>query len=79
MLRGHQKEAPTPGQNERRYLAGALDTRTGELTWIEGPRMSSLPFQHQRAAKKRVAEAKARASDPFTRTSATPNGSRTVA
>ena len=44
MLRGQQKEAPTPGQNEKRYLAGALDVRTGKLTWVEGPRKTSLLF-----------------------------------
>ena len=36
MLRGRQKEVLTPGQNEKRYLAGALDARTGQLTWVEG-------------------------------------------
>jgi hypothetical protein len=44
MLRGQQKEALTPGQNEKRYLAGALDARTGKLTWVEGPRKTSLLF-----------------------------------
>src|SRR4051812_29172767 len=43
MLRG-QQEAPTPGQNEKRYLAGALDARTGKLTWVEGSRKTSLLF-----------------------------------
>jgi DDE superfamily endonuclease len=44
MLRGQQKEALTPGQNETRSLAGALDARTGKLTWVEGPRKTSLLF-----------------------------------
>jgi hypothetical protein len=44
MLRGQQKEALTPGQNEKRYLAGALDARTSKLTWVEGPRKTSLLF-----------------------------------
>src|SRR3954465_10264690 len=44
MLRGQQKEAPTPGRNEKHYLAGALDARTGKLTWVEGPRKTSLLF-----------------------------------
>ncbi|MGZ3357654.1 MAG: IS630 family transposase [Isosphaeraceae bacterium] len=44
MLRGQQKEALTPGQNEKRYLAGALDARTGKLTWVEGLRKTSLLF-----------------------------------
>lgn len=33
---GQQKEVMTPGQNEKRYLAGALDVRTGQLHWVEG-------------------------------------------
>src|SRR3954447_7772118 len=44
MLRGPQKEVVTPGKNEKRYLAGALDARTGKLTWVEGPRKTSLLF-----------------------------------
>lgn len=44
MLRGQQKAAPTPGRNEKRYLAGALDARTRKLTWVEGPRKTSLLF-----------------------------------
>jgi len=31
MGHGQQKAAWTPGQNEKRYLAGALDVRTGEI------------------------------------------------
>jgi transposase len=44
MLRGQQKEALTPGQNQKRYLAGALDPRTGRLTRVEGPRKTGLLF-----------------------------------
>jgi transposase len=44
MLRGQQKQAVTPGQNEKRYLAGVLDARTGKLTWVEGLRKTSLLF-----------------------------------
>jgi transposase len=31
MLRGHQRRVITPGNNEKFYLAGALDVRTGRL------------------------------------------------
>src|SRR5947209_7871919 len=31
MVRGQQKQVRTPGQNAKRYLAGALDTRSGQL------------------------------------------------
>jgi len=36
MLPGQQKTVLTPGQNQKRYLAGALDAHTGKLTWVEG-------------------------------------------
>jgi len=44
MVRGQQKEVVTPGQNVKRYLAGALDVRTGRLTWVEGERKASALF-----------------------------------
>ena len=44
MVRGQQKEVRTPGQNVKRYLAGAWDVRTGLLTWVEGERKASALF-----------------------------------
>jgi transposase len=44
MLRGQQKEVLTPGKNVKRYLAGALDARTGKLLWVEGERKNSALF-----------------------------------
>ena len=44
MVRGQQKGVLTPGQNQQRYLAGAQDVRTGELTWVEGAKKNSLLF-----------------------------------
>ena len=44
MVRGQQKEVVTPGQNVKRYLAGALDARTGWLHWVEGERKTSALF-----------------------------------
>lgn len=44
MVRGQQKEVLTPGKNQKRYLAGALDARTGELIWVEGESKNSLLF-----------------------------------
>jgi len=44
MNRGTQKEVVTPGQNEKCYLAGALDARTGKLTWVGGTRKNSALF-----------------------------------
>lgn len=44
MVRGQQKEVVTPGKNEKRYLAGALDARTGRLLWVESERKNSALF-----------------------------------
>lgn len=44
MNRGKQKYVVTPGQNQKRYLAGALDARTGLLLWCQSERKSSLLF-----------------------------------
>lgn len=44
MNRGQQKEVVTPGQNQKRYLAGAMNARTGELTVVEGTRKNSVLF-----------------------------------
>jgi transposase len=41
---GQQKEVRTPGKNEKRYLAGALDVRTGVVVWAEGVRKTSYLF-----------------------------------
>ena len=41
---GQQKEVPTPGQNVKRYLAGALNPRTGQVFWVEGERKTSALF-----------------------------------
>jgi transposase len=44
MGRGQQKEVVTPGQNQKRYLAGALDVRSGRLLWVEGEKKTSDLF-----------------------------------
>jgi len=44
MVCGQQKEVATPGQNQKRYLAGALDVRTGQVHWVEGSRKTSALF-----------------------------------
>lgn len=44
MNRGTQKEVLTPGQNVKRYLCGALDSRSGEMTWVSGEKKNSLLF-----------------------------------
>jgi transposase len=44
MLKGQQKQVLTPGQNVKRYVAGALDLRTGRIVWVEGARKRSALF-----------------------------------
>lgn len=44
MHRGTQKTVLTPGKNEKRYLAGALNPRTGDLIWVEADRKTSDLF-----------------------------------
>lgn len=44
MGRGQQKEAVTPGQNEKRYVAGAQDVRTGAIHWVEAEQKNSYLF-----------------------------------
>lgn len=39
-----QKSAWTPGKNQKRYLAGALDVRTGEVHWAEAEKKDSWLF-----------------------------------
>jgi transposase len=44
MLRGTQKMVLTPGKNQKHYLAGALNPKTGMLTWVEWDRKDSDLF-----------------------------------
>src|SRR6516225_336085 len=44
MVRGQQKKVATPGQNVKRYLAGAQDARTGEVIWVEGEKKNAWLF-----------------------------------
>jgi transposase len=41
---GQQKEVMTPGKNEKRYLAGAKDVRTGEIHWVEAMKKDAWLF-----------------------------------
>jgi transposase len=44
MNRGTQKQVPTPGTNEKRYVCGAMDACSGLLTWVKAGRKDSLLF-----------------------------------
>lgn len=41
---GKQKTVLTPGQNQKRYLCGALDAASGQLTWVRSDKKNSLLF-----------------------------------
>jgi len=43
-LPGQQRWVLTPGQNVKRFLAGALNHRTGHLVWAEGDQKRSWLF-----------------------------------
>ena len=42
--RGQQTAVPTPGQNEKHYVAGALHAHSGRLVWVEHERKNSTLF-----------------------------------
>jgi len=44
MLSGQRREVVTPGNNQKRYVAGALHSRTTRLTWVQGQRRTSALF-----------------------------------
>jgi hypothetical protein len=45
MRRGTQLEVMTPGVNQKQFLAGALDPRTGEIHYIIGKRKTNVLFR----------------------------------
>jgi transposase len=44
MNRGTQRDLPTPGQNQKHYLAGALDSRSQRLWFVDAPHKNSSLF-----------------------------------
>lgn len=56
--RGRQDAVPTPGTNQKHYVAGALHTRTGRLAWVEHPQKNTALFvkllEHLRALYRRA-------------------------
>ncbi|WP_103686557.1 IS630 family transposase, partial [Escherichia coli] len=57
-LRGQQKRVITPGQNEKYYLAGALHSGAGKVSYVGGSSKSSVLFinllQHLKATYRRA-------------------------
>lgn len=44
MPKGHRRYVVTPGQNKKRFLAGALNAMTRKLTWVEATSKASEIF-----------------------------------
>ncbi len=44
MPRGHRRYVVTPGQNKKRFVAGALNATTGKMTWVDAPTKASELF-----------------------------------
>lgn len=44
MLPGTQREVLTPGKNEKRYFAGAMDARSDKVLWVESEQKNSSLF-----------------------------------
>ena len=58
-IKGKQTRIPTPGQNKKNYLAGALNTNTGQVVWVEWERKNSFIFLKLMAEiRKRYRQAK---------------------
>jgi len=43
-LKGRRRTVLTPGNNEKRYLAGAMNAQTRKLTWVKGSSKASSLF-----------------------------------
>lgn len=54
MPAGEQRGVVTPGTNIKRYLAGALNHRTGHLVWVEGDQKRSWLFLNLLRALRRA-------------------------
>jgi transposase len=44
MLKGQRRYVLTPGQNRKRFVAGALNAATGKMTWVDAPTKASDLF-----------------------------------
>jgi len=44
MPKGHRRVVVTPGQNKKRFVAGALNAATGKVTWVSGRSKASNLF-----------------------------------
>lgn len=54
MPKGQQMTVPTPGKNQKRYLAGALHAETGHVVWVEDEKKNAFLFIRLLAALRRA-------------------------
>jgi transposase len=54
MPQGQQTTIPTPGKNQKRYLAGALHAQTGKLVWVEAEKKNAFLFIRLLAALRKT-------------------------
>ncbi len=58
-VKGQQIRIPTPGKNQKNYLAGALNAKTGQVVWVEWESKNSFLFLRLMAElRKRYRQAK---------------------
>ena len=58
-IKGQQTRIPTPGKNQKNYLAGALNAKTGQVVWVEWESKNSFLFLRLMAElRKRYRQAK---------------------
>jgi len=44
MMTNQQKDVPTPGKNQKRYIAGAIHVHNKKMTWVTGEKKASALF-----------------------------------
>ena len=54
MPKGQQAAIPTPGKNQKRYLAGALNSLTGQVVWVADEKKNSFLFVRLLAALRKT-------------------------
>ena len=54
MPKGQQAAIPTPGKNQKRYLAGALNSLTGQVVWVADEKKNSLVCSYAGRIKKNL-------------------------
>ena len=75
MPKGQQAAIPTPGKNQKRYLAGALNSLTGQVAWVADEKKNSFLFVRLLAAlRKNLSSGQNKSPLSWTITSFTKSG-----